>query len=149
MSFISVYDIWLAPHETFLFYESDSGDLLSTANLDKPFVRIPNNIWDSKTKDFEPTQDPDRRITMWAPTWGVRKEDLDEHLPHQLMAAAKKTYSTLNLDTFPIFVAQKELPCGLIEIGILCPKLHSSHSNYPHNKWENSVNRYMRLKAFW
>lgn len=146
--FIPIYDIFLKPHEVFRFYVTDLGQLCSVSNIEKPLVCIPNAIWD-KSKGFVYGTYRDYKDTIQVPTWGVKKEDMDEHMSGQLMSLAKASLGIVPEDKFVLFVAQKELPHGLIEIGTFCPGNRGIGDFYQHNKQENIINRYLRLKVFW
>lgn len=151
--FTPIYNIFLKPHEQWRFYITDDGSLLSISNTEKPFIPLPNAIWDSSIKDFKYGQYISPRDTISVPTMGVRKEDLDEFLLPQLKATAEANLDVYGNDRFAIFVGQKELSRDLIEVGIFAPGQRGIDSSYEHNRWEEEVNRHINrpsgLKAFW
>jgi hypothetical protein len=148
--FIPVYDVFLAPHEVSRFYATDDGSFCSVSNIEKPLIHIPDSIWNAATKGWDKGQYRDYKDVIAVPTWGAKKEDLDEHLPPNIVGCAQSAYGISEGRKFAVFVVQKELPHGLVEIGIFSPGNDRGYlSHYPHSKWENYINRYMGLKAFW
>ena len=141
-----VYEMTILPHQEFIFYRRD-GELTCTTDLDHPFPTQCSSIWNGST------------FTRYTPPCGWMDRIvmpvvcmLPQHLQSYIISNGLEIIKSIMHDedlvkkNNNIICVTKEIENGLLAVGLCGLDVGTKQRNF---KAEDTINRYLRLKAFW
>lgn len=143
---IQAFDIFLEPHDQWIFYKREGGILTSASDLKHPYPAFVSAIWHQKDHSWEKTNvgrnAPDKVVV---PSCGVKEGELSAFFEEHALRCMEDAMKNIEND-FNIFLPRRKINDNLIQVGIFVRDAIGETHN---TGVEAHLNRMLQLKVFW